>query len=107
LNKKDHPAQFAVWAKSLTDFAVKTATNIVDNEESIAKDVLKSLTSDQTKLEKDEKDYTTEIESLKKQIATNERLISESKTNQANKQAEIKSQAEKVSALEKKKKAIH
>ena len=107
LNKKDHPAQFAVWAKSLTDFAVKTATNIVDNEESIAKDVLKSLTSDQTKLEKDEKDYTTEIESLKKQIATNERLIAESKTNQANKQAEIKSQAEKVSALEKKKKAIH
>ena len=58
-------------------------------------------------MEKDEQDHKAEIESLKKQIATNERLIAESKTNQANKQAEIKSQAEKVSALEKKKKAIH
>ena len=107
MNKKAHPAQFEVWAKSLTDFAVKTATNIIDNEESIAKDILKSLTSDQTKLEKEEQDHKAEIESLKKQIATNERLIEESKTNQASKQAEIKSQAEKVSVLEKKKKAIH
>ena len=106
LNSKEHGDRFKVMEKELHKWAVKTATDFIEDIEKEEKKKLEDQQDELSDLEKEQKKLEDEIKDYKKKIEDNKKAIEESKKNQEEKKGQIKEQETVLQGVVKKREGI-
>jgi len=106
LENRHHAAQFSAMKSRIEKFAHKAATASIDGELEIETKVMKGLEKEKTEMTETIEESKKDIEDYKKKIEEAEQRITDNESGVVKKDEEIKAQAEKMAAIEAKKKAI-
>jgi hypothetical protein len=107
LNSSEHKDQYNVAEKIVTDFAIKTVKDAIEEQLQDTKKVQSKLEDQQKDLEKENRGLNSDIEDYKAKIKKAEGEIVKNKTEQDKKKGEIEAQKKVVAETEMKLKSVN